>query len=218
MLLSRIIRRIRLGWYALMRHRYREQLRKLFGPTTTIISNNCFGGRISQDLGYAYNSPTVGLFFYYPDYVVFLQHLREFLAQPLLFKKEVKLSGGGEVKKPYPVGCLSFQGLEVEIHFLHYPTEAVAAETWTRRVRRINWDDMVVLGGDVDGCTEEDIEAFSRLPYKRKLFFAKRDRTGMEVCRVSVLGSPRFTNMYELAHCFYPHLCRYIRQLKIGRT
>ena len=63
MLLSRIIRRIRLGWYALMRHRYREQLRKLFGPTTTIISNNCFGGRISQDLGYAYNSPTVGLFF-----------------------------------------------------------------------------------------------------------------------------------------------------------
>lgn len=98
MLLSRIIRRIRLGWYALMRHRYREQLRKLFGPTTTIISNNCFGGRISQDLGYAYNSPTVGLFFYYPDYVVFLQHLREFLAQPLLLKKEVKLSGGVKLR------------------------------------------------------------------------------------------------------------------------
>ncbi|MBV5343054.1 DUF1919 domain-containing protein, partial [bacterium] len=38
----------------------------------TIISNNCWGGGIYEDLNLKYNSPTVGLFFYAPCYIEFL--------------------------------------------------------------------------------------------------------------------------------------------------
>ena len=52
---------------------YVNKLKRIIDSNTTVISNNCFAGRIYNDLGLPYNSPTVGLYFFYPDYIVFLQ-------------------------------------------------------------------------------------------------------------------------------------------------
>lgn len=54
---------------------YFRQLKKLVKPTTSVITSNCFAGRIMQDLKMQYNSPTEGLYFMMPDYLEFLEHL-----------------------------------------------------------------------------------------------------------------------------------------------
>ena len=39
------------------------------GGRISIITSNCFAGRIMQDIGMEYNTPTLGLYFMYPDYI-----------------------------------------------------------------------------------------------------------------------------------------------------
>lgn len=77
-------------WYH-ARKTYRQMLvpiiKRRIGPATTIICNNCLGSRISQDCGYRYNSPTVGLYFTYPSYVWFLKNLKDVKGAPLVFRR-----------------------------------------------------------------------------------------------------------------------------------
>lgn len=58
-----------------------SQVRQLIDDDTSIITSNCFAGRIMQDLGMKYNTPTLGLYFMYPDYIEFLQHLEYYLTE-----------------------------------------------------------------------------------------------------------------------------------------
>lgn len=58
---------------------YIADVAKMLNRDTSIISSNCFAGRIMQDLEMKYNSPTLGLYFMYPDYIEFLQHLEFYL-------------------------------------------------------------------------------------------------------------------------------------------
>lgn len=59
-----------------MRVSYIPQMRKVITPDTSIISSNCFAGRIMQDLNMQYNSPTLGLYFFADDYMEFLSNLK----------------------------------------------------------------------------------------------------------------------------------------------
>lgn len=69
-------------WLKKKREPYFGELRKLITPETSIISSNCFAGRIMQDLGMKYNSPTLGLYFWAEDYNEFLLHLDYYLVAP----------------------------------------------------------------------------------------------------------------------------------------
>jgi len=69
---------------AAIRQQYFPQLRQLVGPDTSVITTNCFAGLIMQDLGLPYRSPTLGLYFMYPDYIEFLQHLEYYLKEAKL--------------------------------------------------------------------------------------------------------------------------------------
>ena len=60
---------------------YIPLLEKLLDRDTSIISSNCFAGRVMQDLDMQYNTPTLGLYFMYPDYIEFLQHLEFYLKE-----------------------------------------------------------------------------------------------------------------------------------------
>ena len=59
-----------------LRSPYLKDIKAVIDQDTTIISSNCFAGRIMQDLGMQYNSPTLGLYFWYPDYIEFLSNLK----------------------------------------------------------------------------------------------------------------------------------------------
>ena len=122
-----------------LRAPYLKELSKLIDKDTSIISSNCFAGRIMQDLGMQYNSPTLGLYFWAPDYK-FLSNLKYYLTEAKIeFVENSKYPLGDERRKKwrhwYPVGLL---GGKVEIQFLHYHTEEEAAEKWHRRASRVN--------------------------------------------------------------------------------
>ncbi len=86
-----------------------------------------------QDIGMEYNSPTLGLYFMYPDYIELLSNLKYYLTDARIeFVENSKYPIGDERRAAwshwYPIGLL---GSKVEIHFLHYHSEKEAAENGT---------------------------------------------------------------------------------------
>lgn len=158
------------------RRAYFPQLTKLIDKDTTIITNNCFAGRIMQDLGMQYNSPTLGLYIWYPDYIEFLRNLKYYLTEAkITFVEHSKYPLGDERRAKwshwYPIGLLDNK---VEVAFLHYHTCEEAAEKWYRRAGRINWEKIMIIGMEQNLCTLPDIYAFDELPYNNKIIFTSR--------------------------------------------
>lgn len=134
----------------------------------TIISNNCWGGMVYESYNLLKDTPTVGLFFSAQDYIKFLTRLDEYLGAELTFEEEASEQG-------CPVGILSIKDESIKINFLHYHSREQAADKWRRRCSRVNKENMLVKFNDQNGCTEEDLKAFLKLPYKYKLFFTVKD-------------------------------------------
>ncbi len=157
---------------------------KVVGKDTTIISSNCFAGRIMQDVGMEYNSPTVGLYFWAEDYVEFLSHLEHYLTKGKIeFVEHSKYTLGNQRRENwshwYPIGVLDHK---VEIHFLHYHTEEEAAEKWYRRAARVNINNLLIIGMEQNLCTEQCIRDFDQLPFERKIFFSSKDIPECQSC------------------------------------
>lgn len=200
LILKVISNKIRTEYFSFLRSLYRSKLRAIFSSDESIVANNCLGSRISQDLGYKYNSPFVGLFIPYPDYITLLKNLNEVKNATMTFR-----DGGN-----YPIGMLHLREREITVHFLHYHSEEEAADKWQRRIARMDMDKLAIIGMEADGCTRQDIADFLHLPYKKKIFLSK-DSYGLEDSNLHVvdfMNSPKYTNGYEYAHKFYPGIIR----------
>lgn len=193
---------------------YLKYISNIMSDNTCLISSNCFAGRIMQDLGMQYNTPTLGLYFMYPDYIEFLSELEFYLKKAKIkFVEHSKYKIGDERREHwrhwYPIGLL---GGKVEIHFLHYHTEKEAADKWYRRAGRVDMDNVFIIGMDQNLCTENDIMAFDKLPFKRKIFFSSRDIKGD-----SIIFMKEFENLgqvgdpYKKGHVFYKYLVEYLK-------
>lgn len=160
-----------------LRAPYIPDVINVVGKDTSIISSNCFAGRIMQDVGMEYNSPTLGLYFWAEDYIEFLRHLKFYLTEAKIeFVDHSKHELGNERRKNwehwYPIGILDGK---VEIHFLHYHTAEEAAEKWYRRASRVNWDKLLIIAMEQNLCNEQCIRDFDKLPFERKIFFSSKD-------------------------------------------
>ncbi len=159
---------------------------KLKSQDFSIICNNCVASGIYHKLGLRYSTPTIGLFFFSEDYIRFLENFEFYIKQPLKFIETSRHPKANELRKtvPYPIGLL---GKEVEVHFLHYIDEAEAASKWSRRVKRLNFENLFFIfsdgGGAAAGAGEYDFEEdyllrFERLPFQHKIFFSSKLRKG----------------------------------------
>jgi uncharacterized protein (DUF1919 family) len=70
--------------------------------------------------------------------------------------------------EPYPIAKLG----DIEIYFMHYHSEAEAAEKWYRRVKRINPKHLIFKLSQRERCSKKDIEDFMKLPLEHKVCFA----------------------------------------------
>ena len=140
----------------------------------SIISNNCWAGRVYQYLDMPYLSPTAGLYFFAPDYIKFVSDLRRYLATDLRFIKAEESRYYEELKKrnqtDKPIAVLN----DVEIVFLHYKTQEEAAEKWNRRKERVNFDNIILKFSRMDFCTEKEIKEFDKLPFNNKFVLNNR--------------------------------------------
>ena len=133
--------------------------KKLKNTTPTIISSNCNGEYWYYDMGLRFLSPTINLSFDMNDYVKMLENLHWYMEQSITPCKDERFT--------YPCGMLG----DIEIRFNHYNTFDEAVVKWEERKKRINWENLFVLGIDGDNCSYETMQRFDRLPYKNKVIF-----------------------------------------------
>ncbi|AMJ64770.1 hypothetical protein AXW84_04475 [Hymenobacter sp. PAMC 26628] len=104
-----------------------------------------------------------------PCYLKLLSKPQYYLAQPLAFQAQSLYQNINELQERwahrFPIALL---GGDVEIQFLHYHSEEEARAKWTRRVQRINWDNIFIkFDGSKDYATPELVKTFDALPMPR---------------------------------------------------
>ncbi len=136
----------------------RRKKNRLKNKDFSIIASNCNGTFMYYDMRIRYLTPTVNLVIEMNDFVKLAENLEAYKE-----KEIVKL----ESDVPYPTGMLD----DIKIMFMHYPTFEEGVEKWNERKKRINWENLFIVGTEKDGCTYETIQRFDRLPYENKVIF-----------------------------------------------
>ncbi len=111
----------------------------------------------------------------------------------------------------------------VEIHFMHYTSEADAKEKWERRAARVNMNHLIFTFTDRDLCTPELIQQFKRIP-GRKLLLTARPMPWIP-CAVTVPAyrglseiGDAYTHFENLTHINYRGLVDGMTQTQSART
>lgn len=146
--------------------------KQLINHDFTIISNNCWGGLVYQSYNIPYKTPTIGLYFFSEDYILFLKNLEYYLSLDLVFIEPKESKHYSELLKKhnnikFPIGILG----DIEIMFMHYSTEEEAYEKWSKRVNRINWDKLIVKFNNQNNFRKSLAKEFEELTYENKIFF-----------------------------------------------
>lgn len=141
--------------------------RSLTNKEFSVICNNCLGGIVVHQLGLRFNSPFVNLYIAANDYIELLENLENYMKETL----EDITPVGAE----YPIGLL---GGKIKIHFMHYDTFGSAKNSWYRRCKRLNMENLYVIMTERkrDGCTLDLIKRFDRLSFKHKVIFCSLPR------------------------------------------
>lgn len=134
----------------------------------SIISNNCWAGRILSRQHLQFRTPTINLFMEADDYINFLRNFREIVNKDIIYSEEQSSLHN----------CIVGFIDNVKIFFLHYQNIDDAKDSWKRRVSRLpaSDDDILFQISDRDGFTEKTLEEFSKLPYKNKIGFFTRGK------------------------------------------
>lgn len=190
----------------------KRRRKKLNSLDFTIISNNCWGGHVYRYFGLPYNSPTIGLYFYSPDYVKFCSNIEFYIKCNLDFityeesKYKDDLVKHGHTK--CPIGILD---RDIEIIFLHYKSVSEAKEKWERRCKRINYDNLIYKLSFQNLCDNNCLLKFDSLTEDRKIAFVTKDyglRSQViwkgehdgEVIPIDTIDFRRFVNLYDLVN------------------
>lgn len=87
---------------------YSKDRKRLTNKDFTIISNNCWGGHVYQDLDLEYLTPFVGLYFHLPCYLKLLKNFEHYMNQQLTFtdKSIYEKADSKREENYYPLGKL----------------------------------------------------------------------------------------------------------------
>lgn len=154
-----------------MNHYGRKEILAKFreeGPTKpfTIISQNCIGGVIYNDLGMEFISPTINMFIEDENFVKLVENLEHYMVvkpKPLLECYVDPIDN----KVRYPKILID----DIELCCLHYRNCGEAIDAWERRKKRIVWDNIFVIGNswNLHGSIKL-IERLCNTSYKMAIF------------------------------------------------
>ena len=141
---------------------YKYIKRKRLKGQPSILASNCIGTMICHDMKLPWNSPTVNLKMDMNDFVKFCGNMDWYLKQ--------ELRPVPDPQAPYPVGMLG----DIRIDFVHYLNFEDAAGQWDRRKKRIDREQLFIMGCEKDGCTYETLRRFDRLPWENKVILTRK--------------------------------------------
>ncbi|HEU9376930.1 TPA: DUF1919 domain-containing protein, partial [Streptococcus pneumoniae] len=130
--------------YSITKSNMRKRLKN---TDFSIISDNCWGGRVYEELGLPYRTPFIGLYIFSEDYVKLLKNFRKYMEYELTFTNNSKWNT--EYDGEYPIGILK----DIELHFLHYANQEEAYEKWNKRKNRINYENIFFKMNDDNKCS-----------------------------------------------------------------
>ena len=141
----------------------------------SIIANDCVGGWIYHDLGLRFDSPTINCFLSAADYVRFCSNLHHYLHAPLEEMDGAKVFG-----VYYPVGVID----DIIVHFVHYDSFPAAKKKWEQRSKRVDFNHLLFIMNDRNGCTYNLAKQFDRIPVSQKVLLSSKAMDGVECCKV----------------------------------
>ncbi|MCI8534589.1 MAG: DUF1919 domain-containing protein [Hungatella sp.] len=128
----------------------------------SIISNNCWGGIAYSNLGLECLSPFKNCFLLDADYITVVNQLELYLSYNLVFSHwDIDVHNN----QHYPVMKLG----DVYIHFNHASGIEEAEETWERRKKRLNYDNIFIEMYTEDPKIEKDFSKIDQ--YNKKVCF-----------------------------------------------
>ena len=150
----------------------------------SIICNNCWAGYVYRRYKLPYATPFIGLYLFAEDYVKLCENFKFYTKQPIEFIdcKDSKYCDiiAERNQQNVPIGKLH----DVEIIFLHYKTQEEAKEKWERRIKRINYDNLIFKFSKMNYCTDEHLKRFDSLKAKKKFCFVPPEDAGLIKCGV----------------------------------
>lgn len=141
---------------------YKYRKKKKIKGNPTIIASNCVGTMIYYDMDLPWLSPTVNLMIPMNDFIKFVKKLSWYMKQELHFCDDPNYD--------YPIGILE----DVKIHFIHYQNKEEAAEKWKSRKKRMDWNNLYIIGCEKNGCTYKTLQEFENLPYNNKVILTRK--------------------------------------------
>ena len=156
---------------------YYRRLRSAAGSTPfAIVSNNCWGAHVYQQLGLPYSTPFVGLFLRPACYTTLLGDFDRIVRGELKFVDESRypdINAKRAAGTKHPIAILADA---VEVNFLHEKTEAEARDKWQRRVARMPADPSrrFYKFCDFDRPSDDALRAFDALPLPHKVMFVAK--------------------------------------------
>ncbi|WP_234119731.1 DUF1919 domain-containing protein [Clostridium hydrogenum] len=126
----------------------------------SIISNNCWGGYLYQKSGMEYSSPLLWTYVQTSDFIKLVGDLKYYFKLKLKFIKEED--------KEYPIAFLG----DVKIYFQHCKTEEEARNKWYRRLKRVNYED-IIIQANVENYS--DAIKFDNMNFKNKIALTPED-------------------------------------------
>lgn len=162
----------------------------------TIISDNCWGGLVYKHFAMEYGSPFANLFLFPPCYLELLQDFEKNVNLELHFI-DPSASKYAETMKErnslgtYPVGVL---GESIELHLLHYRSEADAKLKWYKRRARINFDNIMFKFSDRDKPSPDFIKQFDALSLRNKVCFSDTPYPYKSVVKITDFQLKKFLN------------------------
>lgn len=64
---------------------------------------------------------------------------------------------------------------DIEVIFLHYKDPQEAQDKWSRRTKRINWDNLIIKFGYQNEAIDDHVHRFAALPYAKKVLFVAKE-------------------------------------------
>ena len=140
---------------------------RLKNKSFSLISNDCWGAEVYKHYNLPFNTPFIGLMLQAPCFVKLAHNPRHYLGQTLYFQADSRYEHINAIRKTWkhyvPIATL---GGDVEIVFLHYHSDDEAREKWTKRVPRINWDNVFFkFDGGKDAATPELVQQFDQISF-----------------------------------------------------
>ncbi len=190
------------GYYAkIINYLLIVYFRKVVGDKKfCIISNDCWGAEIYKVLNRPFNTPFIGLMLMSPCYIKLLENPVYYIKLPLVFKASSNYLSMQKINAGISFPLASLGDSDIEIHFLHFKSKEIANEKWNRRVKRIDWNNLLVkydCGKDL--ADKESIEKFLNLPYPNKLIFGKENFGKTEIW---VLNKYSLDALVQFRNCF----------------